>query len=353
MAMPCGLRGGLKLTLIKGVMGSSSPLQAKKPTAISLDKTADEEPTPILRVDSALLRSQSHRDRAHVIVLAGNGLGRMFRLDQPVAHLGRATDATIRLEDEGVSRRHARIVQQDGEVSVEDLKSANGTLVNGERVTRAKLRDGDKIQMGAATILKFTYSDRLEEGYQQKMIDAALRDGMTGAYNKRYLLERLRAERAYAIRHRTPLSLLMLDVDDFKAINDKHGHLGGDYVLTTLAQLVSGALRAEDLFARYGGEEFAVLCRNVEPDNAGLLGNRLRALVEKFSFLYRNEKVPVTMSIGIACCSHQHDRDPTQLVAEADAALYEAKRTGKNRVVCAQTSSQVEPVATPSGPRLA
>ncbi len=202
--------GGSKLTLIKGVMGSSSRLLAKKPAAISLDNTGDDEPTPIGSIDGASLRSQS--PRAHLVVLAGNSLGRMFRLDQPVARLGWATEATIRLEDEGVSRRHAKIVQQDGEVSVEDLKSAKGTRVNGRRVTRAKLEDGDRIQMGAATILKFTYSDRLDEGFHREMIDAALRDRVAADYDKRSLLERLRAEIAYAIRHKTPLSPLMLDV---------------------------------------------------------------------------------------------------------------------------------------------
>jgi two-component system cell cycle response regulator len=309
----------------------------KKPLIVSFVKNIDDEPTAIGRVDSALLRAQSRRDRAHLIVLAGNSLGRMFRLDQPETFIGRATDATIRLEDDGVSRRHAKIMQMDGEVWVEDMKSANGTLINGQRVERSMLQDGDKIQMGSTTILKFTYSDRLEENFQQKMIDAALHDGLTGAYNKRYLLERLPTEVAYAMRHKTPLSLLMVDVDHFKDINDKHGHPGGDYVLTTLAQIVFGALRTEDLFARYGGEEFAVLCRNVKIENASVLGNRLRSLVESCEFSYRKEKVHVTVSVGIASCAFQNDEDPEHLIAAADAALYEAKRAGRNRVIAASS----------------
>jgi two-component system cell cycle response regulator len=306
----------------------------KKPI-VSFVKNIDDEPTAIGRVDSALLRAQSRRDRAHLIVLAGNSLGRMFRLDQPQTFIGRATDATIRIEDDGVSRRHAKIMQIDGEVWVEDMKSANGTLINGQRVERGMLHDGDKIQMGSTTILKFTYSDRLEENFQQRMIDAALHDGLTGAYNKRYLLERLPTEVAYAMRHKTPLSLLMVDVDHFKSINDKYGHPGGDYVLTTLAQIVMGALRTEDLFARYGGEEFAVLCRNVKIENACVLGNRLRSLVETCEFSYRKEKVSVTVSVGIASSAFQNNEDPEHLIAAADAALYEAKRAGRNRVLAA------------------
>jgi diguanylate cyclase (GGDEF)-like protein len=313
---------------------SAPPPRDKKPV-VPFVKNIDDEPTAIGRLDSALLRAQSQRDRAHLIVLAGNSLGRMFRLDQPETFIGRATDATIRLEDDGVSRRHAKIVQSDGEVWVEDLKSANGTLINGQRVDRQHLQDGDKIQMGATTILKFTYSDRLEENFQQKMIDAALHDGLTGAYNKRYLLERLPTEVAYAMRHKTPLSLLMVDVDHFKAINDKHGHPGGDYVLTTLAQLVMGALRTEDLFARYGGEEFAVLCRNVKIESACVLANRLRSLIESCEFSYRKERIAVTVSVGVSACAYQNNEDPALLIADADAALYEAKRTGRNRVVAA------------------
>ncbi len=314
---------------------SAPPPRDKKPVAVSFVKNVDDEPTAIGRVDSALLRAQSRRDRAHLIVLAGNSLGRMFRLDQPETFIGRATDATIRIEDDGVSRRHAKIVQMDGEVWVEDMKSANGTLINGQRVERGTLHDGDKIQMGSTTILKFTYSDRLEENFQQKMIDAALHDGLTGAYNKRYLLERLPTEVAYAMRHKTPLSLLMVDVDHFKDINDKHGHPGGDYVLTTLAQVVMGALRTEDLFARFGGEEFAVLCRNVRLENACVLGNRLRSLVESCEFHYRKENISVTVSVGVASCVYQNNEDPALLIADADSALYEAKRAGRNRVAAA------------------
>lgn len=127
---------------------SAPPPRGDKKPVIGWVRNIDDEPTAIGRVDSALLRAQSQRDCAHLIVLAGNSLGRMFRLDQPETFIGRATDATIRIEDDGVSRRHAKIVQQDGEVWVEDMKSANGTLVNGQRIERGMLQDGDKIQMG-------------------------------------------------------------------------------------------------------------------------------------------------------------------------------------------------------------
>jgi diguanylate cyclase (GGDEF)-like protein len=212
------------------------------------------------------------------------------------------------------------------------MKSANGTLLNGQRVERAVLHDGDKIQVGSTTILKFTYADRLEEDFQQKMYEAALHDGLTRAYTKRYFLDRLPTEVAYARRHATPLSLLMMDVDHFKTVNDTHGHPAGDYVLVLLAQLISTALRTEDLFARYGGEEFVVLCRGVALDNAALLAERLRGRIEGAAFEYQETPIPVTISIGVASYVEQADAG-TKLIAEADAALYEAKRSGRNRVV--------------------
>lgn len=292
----------------------------------------DDLTTQAGKVDSTVLKAKSRRDRPYLIVLAGENLGQMFRLEQPETILGRSSDATFRLPDDGVSRLHAKVSQIADEVWVEDLKSVNGTLINGQRIARALLRDGDKIQMGSTTILKFTYSDELEEDYQLKMYDAALHDGLTKAYNKRYFLDRLPTETAYAVRHGTPLSLLMIDVDHFKRVNDGHGHPGGDFVLAKLAQLIAGALRTEDLFVRYGGEEFAILCRGVKLDNASVLARRLRVLIESSVFEFEGKRIPVTVSIGVASCVRTADAG-AQLVSDADAALYEAKHAGRNRVV--------------------
>jgi len=264
------------------------------------DDEDEEDRTKVGQIDSALLAVRSRRDRPHLIVLAGENLGRMYRIDQLETIVGRAAEAGIRLEDDGVSRKHAKICQADGEVWVEDMRSANGTIVNGQPVERRVLHDGDKIQMGSTTVLKFTYSDRLEEDFQRKMHDAALHDGLTKIYNKRYFLDRLPTEIAYASRHKTPLSLLMFDVDHFKVVNDTHGHLAGDYVLATLAQIASTTLRTEDLFARYGGEEFAILCRGVAADNASVLGQRMRILIATSVFTHHGAKIPVTVSVGIA-----------------------------------------------------
>jgi two-component system, cell cycle response regulator len=291
-----------------------------------------DEQTEVGQFDSTRLMIAKGHDRAYLIVLAGQKLGQMFRIHQSETLIGRAEDATISFPDDGVSRRHAKIVQADGEPWIEDLQSANGTIINGERIQRAALRDGDKIRIGSTVILKFTYADELEENFQKAMYEKALRDELTRAYKMRHLLDRLPSEIAFARRHGTPLSLLMIDIDHFKKVNDCYGHPAGDYVLATLAGIITGALRAEDLFARYGGEEFCVLCRNATLFNAKALAERLRHIVETSAFVCNGRAITITISVGVASWSDRADGGE-QVILDADAALYDAKRAGRNRVV--------------------
>src|SRR5690606_11394820 len=123
----------------------------------------------------------------------------------------------------------------------------NGTFCNGQRTARHALTDGDKIQLGRSTMLRFTYVDEHDESLQRQMFDSALRDGLTRAFNKRYFTERMRAEFHFAKRHDVPLSLLLLDLDHFKQVNDRHGHVAGDFVLTEFADSVQSRVRNEDV----------------------------------------------------------------------------------------------------------
>jgi two-component system cell cycle response regulator len=268
-----------------------------------------------------------------LIVLAGTNVGEMFRIDAGESFVGRGQVASVRLNDDGISRKHARLQQSGGEVLIEDLDSANGTVVNGVPVKLQILKDGDKIRLGSTTILKFTYNDHLDESFQQQMYEAALRDGLTKAFNKKYFLDRLETEIAYAKRHNAHLSLVMFDVDHFKRVNDTHGHLAGDFVLSRLAKVAANTVRTEDVFARYGGEEFGILCRGVALANAGVLAERLRATVEATIFEHEGERLPITISAGVAAHPELPIETGPQLIAAADAALYEAKRGGRNRVL--------------------
>ncbi len=279
------------------------------------------------------------RDRAYLIVLSGSNVGEMYKLQEGDTVIGRGAQADVKVIDEGISRVHARIVHQGGDLYIEDMGSKNGTFANGARITRHRLSDGDKIQVGETTILKFTYHDKLDESFQRQMYESALRDGLTKAFNKKYFVDRLEAEFSYAVRHRSALSLVMFDIDHFKRVNDAHGHLAGDYVLAQLAAAVTQTIRAEDVFARYGGEEFAVICRGVDLAGARQFAERVRVVVDAMAFTFEGTRLPVTISLGVAGLPDAALQEPAQLVAAADQALYEAKRAGRNQVACYRPSA--------------
>jgi diguanylate cyclase (GGDEF)-like protein/PAS domain S-box-containing protein len=179
-----------------------------------------------------------------------------------------------------------------------------------------------------------TLRDMTDEKLAQIALEQlATRDGLTGLANRRCFDDTLRAEWSRAQRQRQPLSLLMVDVDNFKAYNDANGHLGGDECLKRIATAVAAEMRANDLVARYGGEEFAVILPNQSLKGAASVAERIRQRVEQLRV--PNALLPgqhVTVSIGAATALASADNTPSELVATADAALYRAKHMGRNRI---------------------
>jgi two-component system, cell cycle response regulator len=160
----------------------------------------------------------------------------------------------------------------------------------------------------------------------------AITDRLTGVYNQAYLYLRLKEEFARAMRYGIDLSLLMLDLDDFKRVNDSHGHLAGDAVLRQLAGELRRAIRRTDVLARYGGEEFAILLPSTDLGGAMREAERLRRMVERARFDGLGEVVTVRLSIGVASSSTAGAVGPLDFLAQADSALYSAKESGKNCV---------------------
>ncbi|WP_083684551.1 GGDEF domain-containing protein [Massilia putida] len=179
-----------------------------------------------------------------------------------------------------------------------------------------------------------TLRDMTDEKLAQIALEQlATRDGLTGLANRRCFDETLHAEWTRALRQRQPLSLLMVDVDNFKAYNDANGHLGGDECLKRIATAVASEMRANDLVARYGGEEFAVILPNQSLKGAASVAERIRTRVEQLQV--PNRLTPgqrVTVSIGAATAIASPDNSASELVAIADAALYRAKHMGRNRI---------------------
>lgn len=159
------------------------------------------------------------------------------------------------------------------------------------------------------------------------LLNMAFRDGLTGLLNYRAFSETLMAECDRAMRYKTTFSLMMIDIDHFKRVNDEHGHQVGDMVLSSIANKFQGRLRKSDMVFRYGGEEFMVLLPQTGIYKASLLAERLRGVVEKMRF---QGDLAITISIGIG--QYQDGRTPTDLVKQVDTGLYLAKGKGRNRV---------------------
>ena len=273
----------------------------------------------------------------YLTIITGANAGEVTKL-VPTAQntLGRAPDSTLRIDSEGVSMRHARIFAAGSQFILEDCKSTNGTGVNDKRIEMHMLVDGDRIHLGPGMLVRFNMYDELEAGVQVRLYESAVKDPLTGAYNRKHLGERMRAEIGYAARHRSPLSMVLFDIDFFKKVNDTFGHPGGDAVLRAVSAGVAGAVRTEDVFARVGGEEFAILARSIDLSQAAAFAERLRQGVQHLVVPWPpapNGQISITASFGVAELNELPQADGDALVALADQRLYRAKGNGRNQVV--------------------
>ncbi|MDB4998886.1 MAG: hypothetical protein JWM74_6318 [Myxococcaceae bacterium] len=259
-------------------------------------------------------------------------LGKRFVLDTSPLRVGRGAENHIVLEGDSVSRKHAHFEQRASTWFAVDDGSTNGTYVNDDQIARElALGNGDRIKVGP-TIFKYLSGQDVEAQYHEEIYRMTIIDGLTQAHVKRYLLEALEKEIIRARRHQRELSFMMFDIDHFKKINDFHGHLAGDFVLKELARIVQGRIRRDEVFARYGGEEFAIILPETHLDGARALAEGLREKVEQSRFVFQNESISVTISIGVAQLS-DNDKVSTDIIKNADQKLYDAKRGGRNRVV--------------------
>jgi len=166
---------------------------------------------------------------------------------------------------------------------------------------------------------------------QEKLRSQAMIDELTGLLNRRSYIERTEIAFSKSIRHKQPLSLMMLDIDYFKKINDKFGHLVGDLTLKAFSNSVAKLIRTEDLLARVGGEEFIIVMENLSIDNALILAERIRSEIDNLLINASGHQIKLTVSIGLASMiSDDHSLELLQ--HRCDKALYQAKNSGRNRV---------------------
>ena len=284
--------------------------------------TMPERPVSVTSRDACLVH----------IYPTGSGMGTRYPLTGPALVIGRENDCDIQIHDHSVSRRHARILTgADGHYAV-DLQSTNGTFVNDVPASMCKLKDGDYLRVGNC-IYRFLAGGNVEAEYHEEIYRLTIIDALTEIHNKRYLMEFLDRELARSARYHRPLTLILFDIDRFKAINDAHGHLGGDFTLRELATCVKSVVRKEELFARYGGEEFIVILPESTLEGGLNVAERIRVMVEKHPFVFEEKSFHITISLGMASTSGAEPLTPMGLIRQADDKLYQAKRAGRNMVV--------------------
>ena len=271
---------------------------------------------------------------SYLVVLAGESVGRVIRLRNDCAvKAGRIRECELCFDCDNISREHALFeVDAKGKVIISDLGSTNGTLLNGKKIQSSPLVDGDRICMGNI-ILRYSSKDGLEFDFQKSLYHKATRDPLTNAFNKRYFMEEIKKEFAFHVRHEQPLSLMILDIDDFKKLNDLHGHVSGDLVLKSLTEQAHANLRHEDVFARFGGEEFVALFRFTKRETAISVATKLLSRVRNVEYSSDHGTFSVTFTVGVATLEENNYESPDELLMAADNNLYIGKGMGKNRVI--------------------
>jgi len=272
---------------------------------------------------------------ACLMIVRGSPQGHRYMLTATEMIIGRDPTVDISISDSKVSRKHAVIRLANGQVTLTDLGSANGTEINDRALNPNEpvvLQKNDTVTLGGGTRLEFLPAGEVKTMDMGEFSSAVNTDGLTGVFNKRYLLQALETEFKRAKAMRTSLSVIFVDLDHFKKVNDNFGHAAGDFVLKEFASLLKNQfVRPRDLFARYGGEEFVLMLSNTSGDAGMAIAEKVRAAIESHPFIFEGKKLPVTSSLGLAELGDIHTT-ADQFLNAADQALYQSKQNGRNRV---------------------
>jgi diguanylate cyclase (GGDEF)-like protein len=258
-------------------------------------------------------------------------LGSLFPVAGGTLVIGRDRTCQLCIPADCVSRVHATLSLKKDAFHLADNQSTNGTFVNDRPVTSRPLHDGDYVRIGRH-IFRFLGGGNIEMRYHEELTRLVLTDPLTGIGNRRMLMANLDRELARAGRHQEPLSLIVADIDHFKSINDRLGHVAGDQVLRDMTVRLREGLRKEDLLARYGGDELVIVLPYCEAKDALATAERLRAGAQAEPFLFQGQKLRVTTSMGTTTRLNAEVVSPDEFLHRADECLYKAKRAGGNRV---------------------
>ena len=283
-----------------------------------------------------LQQAKNMEKKACFVILGGLDVGSVLNLDKSVVVIGRDSVCDLVLRDYDISRRHVEIERKGSDtLAIRDLGSTNGMFIDGELTKEGVLKEGDKVLLGRQTVLKFVLMDDMEEAYQKQIFESSTRDALTGIFNRKYFNQKIVSDISFAKRHQIPFSLLMLDIDHFKTINDTYGHNAGDHVLIQVYRIIADTLRENDMVARYGGEEFVVIAQGIGFEGGKVLGERIRQRIEEEIFnteKTEREGLKVSISVGVASTLAGADINEDIMISTADRNLYLTKEKGRNRV---------------------
>jgi diguanylate cyclase (GGDEF)-like protein len=274
---------------------------------------------------------------ACLVVLNGADIGNKVLLNKDEITIGRSKDADMRLTRGDVSRMHA-VIQRVGDQQflLVDKDSTNGTSVNDNQIKGVLLKDQDVISIGDSQ-LKFIASDSAEQAYYEGLYRRISLDKVLRIHNKYYFLSKLDEEMIRSQHFGNGLSLILLEVDDFKHINETYGHQAGDAALIQLAEICKNCIKETDILCRYGVEKFAIIMPEASQQQACELSKSIQTRFADAPINYADTAIDIIVSIGVT--SYIAD-STTQLftkgllIAQADKALSEAKRnTSNNKVV--------------------
>ena len=309
-------------------------LKRLKKAMRSAEEKAIPRKTTEMRLESAgsepdaVERSQTHEPA--LVLLEGDLPGQVFRLRPGRQVIGRRPECDIRVRERAVSAVHAEVIRQREIVTINDLESTNGTLVNGTRIRQpVGLVQGSLLRVGNCV---FRYVDSLlEVEFTEALHAKGITDALTGAYNKSYLVAKLGLLLDTASESR-PVSVITFDFDQFKQVNDQFGHAAGDHILRATSELVQTSfVRESDVYARMGGEEFAIVLPDTPLEDAAAIAQQIRAMFESRTFEFERATIHLTSSFGVSASTSAVEK-PEALLARADDLLYRSKRDGRNRV---------------------
>jgi two-component system cell cycle response regulator len=270
------------------------------------------------------------KDKASLRQMNGKFIGRKYPINKGSTLVGRDPGLDITIQEESVSRRHAEIIFDGETLQVVDLDSTNGTFVNDRPIKNKTASHGDLLRFGSI-VFKYIPSGSIETVFHDELHNLAHLDGLTGSYNRKYIVDYMDTEIKRCQKLEVPFSLLIFDLDLFKKVNDTYGHLAGDYVLRETVRLLKDkVLRASDILGRYGGEEFCIILSEAPHRTAVDIAERVRKAVESHDYIFDGNKMDVTISVGVG--SMKAGDNATSLLELADKGLYKAKESGRNKV---------------------